>query len=345
MTTRLLFETPQGALLAREQRVRYFTWSGTGRTVPSVLHRQPANLTDTYASVYAAPKYDSNDNLIGGFTKIGGPVNVSGGWFDAGGGYEKFGFTASYTDALLLLAARDSRGPSAAALRDEAEFGLRWVRELWNPAKKVVHQVGINGNAKIDGDLALVLPRPGPARASRIGGYYVSTGRCSGGGAGRAGQPRAGGALAGLRPRRAARPDGTRVIRPRANRRALLALARSVYAMAKTTDGSDLWPTFPHDYCRARGIRCLGRGGSPAPTSERRAAGTAAGGTGGGGAWARPTSRRGTRRAATPQPYDNGAVAEANLRAMRDVPGASVIAPRLLLADMAAQLRTGEKAA
>src|SRR5438309_1536954 len=72
--------------------VRYFTSERDGPDVdPSVLARRPANLTDTRAYVYADPKYDGNDNLLGGLRKIAGPVDVSGGWFDAGGGYEKFG--------------------------------------------------------------------------------------------------------------------------------------------------------------------------------------------------------------------------------------------------------------
>src|SRR5215470_1922470 len=71
--------------------VRYFTSERDGANVRStVLGRQPANLTDRYARVYADPRYDSNDNLLGTFHRIGGPVNVAGGWFDAGGGYEKF---------------------------------------------------------------------------------------------------------------------------------------------------------------------------------------------------------------------------------------------------------------
>ena len=87
--------------------------------------------------------------------KIGGPVDVSGGWFDAGGGYEKFAYTASYADALMLIAARDFPG-SYAMLQPEATFGLQWITKLWNPARKVLYaQVGIgNGNASntIQGD-------------------------------------------------------------------------------------------------------------------------------------------------------------------------------------------------
>ena len=88
--------------------VRYFTSERDGGdVVHSVLDRQPANLTDQRAAVYAAPKYDGNDNLLGKFRKIAGPVNVAGGWFDAGGGYEKFAYTASYSEGLLLMADRD----------------------------------------------------------------------------------------------------------------------------------------------------------------------------------------------------------------------------------------------
>jgi endoglucanase len=91
--------------------VRYFTSERDGPdVVSSVLNRQPANLTDAKASVYADPRYDDNDNLLGTLKKTGGPVDVSGGWFDAGGGYEKFGYTASYADGLMLLAARDNPG-------------------------------------------------------------------------------------------------------------------------------------------------------------------------------------------------------------------------------------------
>ena len=103
-----------------DNAVQYFTSERDGPdVVPSVLGRQPANLTDENAYVYADPAYDSNDNLLGTLKKIGGPVDVSGGWFDAGGGYEKFAYTASYADALMLIAARDFPG-SYPALQPEA---------------------------------------------------------------------------------------------------------------------------------------------------------------------------------------------------------------------------------
>jgi endoglucanase len=78
---------------------------------------------------------------------------VSGGWFDAGGGYEKFAYTASYADGLLEIAQRDFPGRYP-TLGPEAAFGLSWLRKLWDPARKVLYiQVG-NGNASntIQGD-------------------------------------------------------------------------------------------------------------------------------------------------------------------------------------------------
>ena len=136
--------------------VRYFTSERDGAdVVPSVLDRQPANLTDRRAFVYKNPRFDSDDNLLGKLTRIGGPVNVAGGWFDAGGGYEKFGYTASYADGLMLIAARDFPGRYRTLL-PEASFGLSWLQKLWRPARKVLYiQVGIGtGNASntIQGD-------------------------------------------------------------------------------------------------------------------------------------------------------------------------------------------------
>jgi len=119
--------------------VRYFTSERDGIDVERpVLNREPANLTDTSAAVYAAPKYDSNDNLVGKLSRIGGPANVAGGWFDAGGGYEKFAYTASYADGLLQIAQRDFPGRYP-TLGPEARFGLSWLQKLWNPAKKTLY--------------------------------------------------------------------------------------------------------------------------------------------------------------------------------------------------------------
>jgi endoglucanase len=338
-----------------DNAVRYFTSERDGPdVVGSVLGRQPANLTDENAYVYADPAYDSNDNLLGTLKKIGGPVDVAGGWFDAGGGYEKFAYTASYADALMLIAARDFPG-SYPALQPEAAFGLQWITKLWNPVLKVLYaQVGIgNGNASntIQGDYNFwFLPQaedqlnvspggnPGPTA------YFVK-----------------------YRPVFEAAPPGKPVSPDLAGRFAadfalgaqldansdpaqaqhLLSLARGVYAMAKTTDVGQIVTAFPYDYYpgtewksdMAWGAAEIALAdeatGAPAPQLSADLA-TAA-------RWARAYIAQGhPADGDTFNLYDDGAVAEAELlQAMRQA-GTDPIAPGALLSDMAAQLRTGE---
>jgi endoglucanase len=350
-----------GAQLYRQlvdNAVQYFTSERDGPdVVSSVLGRQPANLTDEQAYVYADPVYDSNDNLIGTLKKIGGPVNVAGGWFDAGGGYEKFAYTASYADALMLIAARDFPG-SYPTLQPEAAFGLQWITKLWNPVLKVLYaQVGIgNGNKSntIQGDYNFwfqpqaedrmnVSPggNPGPTA------YYVK-----------------------YRPVFEAAPPGKPVSPDLAGRFAadfalgaqlsagtdpaaaqhLLGLARGVYAMAKTTDVGQIVTAFPYDYYPGTEWKsdmawgaaeiALADEATGAPAAQLTAdLATAA-------RWARAYIAQGhPADGDTFNLYDTGAVAEAELlQAMQAAPAGSepVIAPATLLNDMAAQLRTGE---
>ena len=335
-----------------DNSVRYFTSERDGPDVDSsVMNRQPANLTDEKAYVYADPRYDSNDNLLGKLTRIGGPVNVAGGWFDAGGGYEKFGYTASYVDGLMLMAARDFPG-RVATLRPEASFGLSWLRKLWNPARKVLYvQVGIgNGNASntIQGDYNFwFLPQQEDRINVKPGGnpgpsaYYVK-----------------------YRPVFPAAPPGQKVSPNLAGRFAadfalgaqlaagsdaaqtehLLSLARGVYAMAKTTNVGQLVTVFPHDFYPATQWKsdmlwgaaeiALADEATGAPAVRVRADLAAA------ARWARAYIAQGHDD--TFNLYDTGAVAEAELiQAMRQA-DAFPISPATLLADMAAQLRAGQ---
>jgi len=335
--------------------VRYFTSERDGPDVdPAVLDRQPANLTDARAYVYADPSYDSNDNLLGTLKKIGGPVNVSGGWFDAGGGYEKFAYTASYADALMLIAARDFVGEYP-TLQPEADFGLQWITKLWNPVLKVLYaQVGIgNGNASntIQGDYNFwFLPQaedrldvapggnPGPTA------YYVKY------------RPVFEAALPGqpVSPDLAGRfaadfALGAQLSAGREPAQAghLLALARSVYAMAKTTDVGQIVTAFPYDYYPgtewksdmlwgAAEIALADEADGASSGQVRADLATAA-------RWARAYIAQGhPADGDTFNLYDNGAVAEAELlRAMQQA-GYDPIAPGTLLGDLAAQLRTGQ---
>jgi endoglucanase len=343
-----------------DNAVRYFTSERDGPDVdPAVLDRQPANLTDERAYVYADPSYDSNDNLLGTLKRIGGPVDVAGGWFDAGGGYEKFAYTASYADALMLIAARalsNQQGPGFYPdLQQEAQFGLQWITELWNPVLKVLYaQVGIgNGNASntIQGDYNFwFLPQQEDRLNVRPGGhpgptaYYVK-----------------------YRPVFEAAPPGQPVSPDLAGRFAadfalgaqlsartdprqaghMLSLARGVYAMAKTTKVGQLVTAFPHDYYPGTQWKsdmawgaaeiALADEATGVPAARLRAdLATAA-------RWARAYIAQGhPADGDTFNLYDTGAVAEAELLQAMQQAGTYPIAPGALLGDLAAQLRTGE---
>jgi hypothetical protein len=343
--------------------VRYFTSERDGPDVEnSVLDREPANLTDEHASVYATPRYDSNDNLLGRFRKIGGPVNVAGGWFDAGGGYEKFAYTASYTDGLLEIAQRDfpSRYPT---LGPEASYGLSWLQKLWHPRRKVLYiQVGIgNGNASntIQGDYNFwFLPQAedkmdvkkgaNPGRSA----YYVKFRPVfAAAPAGRRISPEFAGRFAadfGLAAQLDARSN-----RPEAEH--LLSLARGIYAMAKTTHVGRIITTFPNDYYGGTEWKsdmlwgaaeiALADEALRAPATQVRADLVTA------SRWARAYIAQGHPASGdTLNLYDNGALGEGEL--LRALQGGqprsgsdadSGLANRqALLTDLAAQLRLGE---
>ncbi len=333
--------------------VRYFASERDGADVQhSVLSRKPANLTDAKAYLYTAPVYDDNDNLVGGLKKVGGPVNVSGGWFDAGGGYEKFGYTASYTDALMLIAARDDR-TAYPTLKPEAEFGLQWMTKLWNPNQKVLYmQVGLgNGNASntIQGDYNFwFLPQqedlldvakggnPGPSA------YYVKY------------RP----VIEAAAPGQKVSPDlagryaadfalGAQLSRGRSATH-LLSLARSVYADAKTTNVGRLVTAYPYDYYPGTQWKSDMLWGATeialaderlgAPRAQLRNDLAVA------ARWARAYIAQGHPAGSdTLNLYDTGAIAEAELvRAMRASHMAPAIEPRLLVNDMAKQLQVGQ---
>jgi endoglucanase len=132
----------------------FFAAQRDGRDViGSVLHRRPSHLNDAHATAYAPPTFDSDDALVGDLSKVGGPVDAAGGWFDAGD-YLKFVETHSYALDVLLVALRDhpmQMGGGSAAATDftaEARFGLRWLSQMWDDATRTLYyQVGIG-----DGD-------------------------------------------------------------------------------------------------------------------------------------------------------------------------------------------------
>jgi endoglucanase len=118
--------------------------------IAGALNRQPSHLNDRSAGVYAAPTFVSpdSDTISGNLSKIGGPVDVAGGWFDAGD-YLKFTHTTAYAATLLEVAQRQLGRAAPAGLATEARHGLDWLRRMWNPSTGVLYlQVGIgSGNS------------------------------------------------------------------------------------------------------------------------------------------------------------------------------------------------------
>lgn len=122
----------------------------------SVMSRQPSHLADTSAFVYNTPSFNADGVLVGGLTQIAGPIDVSGGWLDAGD-YMKFVQTVSYTNAILLTGVRDFPALFTGGSADfaaEAKFGLDWLQRMWDDTAGILYyQVGIaDGNAAILGD-------------------------------------------------------------------------------------------------------------------------------------------------------------------------------------------------
>jgi len=81
------FRIRPGLFLPRVgETVQFFQAQRDGANViAGPLRRRPAHLNDAHATVYAAPRYDGPDSdvILGSSLKrIGGPVDVEGGWMD-----------------------------------------------------------------------------------------------------------------------------------------------------------------------------------------------------------------------------------------------------------------------
>jgi endoglucanase len=117
--------------------------------VPGPLNRKPAHLNDAAAGVYAWPNMVRGEDLITDpdLTRIGGPVDVEGGWADAGD-YLKFTHSTAYNDVVLFTSARLLGAGAPAELGAEARYGLAWLDKMWDESSLTLHlQVGVgSGN-------------------------------------------------------------------------------------------------------------------------------------------------------------------------------------------------------
>jgi endoglucanase len=124
-----------------------------GNVIPGPLHRKPSHLNDRAASVFDWPTYEDPDSdvIVGdSLTKIDDPVDLAGGWFDAGD-FIKFTHTTAYADGLMFAAMRGLGGRAPASLGAEARFGLRWLDRAWDPTRGIIYiQIGI-GSGNQDG--------------------------------------------------------------------------------------------------------------------------------------------------------------------------------------------------
>jgi endoglucanase len=117
--------------------------------IASALRTAGSHLHDAAAMTYSTPSVNKNGGFRGDLSPLGGTIDASGGWWDAGD-YLKFLHASTYTDALLLTGVRDfpaQMGAGGAAdFTAEAKFGADWILRMWDdPTKTLYYQVGIGG--------------------------------------------------------------------------------------------------------------------------------------------------------------------------------------------------------
>jgi hypothetical protein len=310
--------------------------------VPGELDRKPSHLNDRMAKVYDRPVFTGpdTDEIAGNLTKIGGPVDVEGGWFDAGD-FLKFTHTAAFADTLLWAARRDG-GPDR-RIGGEARHGLDWLDKMWDDRTRTLYlQVGIgSGNAKgtFAGDHdTWRLPERDDGDRAKGHQYLRSRPVFRANAPGKPISPNLAGRVS------AAFALAAQVEDPRRARTDLATAAR-IYAMAKTTHVGELDTGLPHAfYPEDAWHDDMELGGAELALAAQRLGDPRA------GSWLAQASRWAGQYIAhdsgkdTFNLYDVGALAHADLvRAIRA--GHTRRGTDALIADLRAQLETGAKRA
>ncbi|MBB3732196.1 glycoside hydrolase family 9 protein [Nonomuraea dietziae] len=201
--------------------------------------------TDRAADVYDWPVFTGpdTDQIKGELTKVGGPVDVEGGWFDAGD-YLKFTHILAYVDTLMWAARRDGGPVADPRLRSEAEHGLKYLDKMWDGKSRTLYiQVGVGaGNAEGtfvgDHDIWRLPESDDSSKEKYIRNRPVFR-------AAPPGEPispnLAGRTAAAFALAAQVEPD-------RRKARAWLDQAAEIYAMAKTTDVGPLVTSLPHAF-------------------------------------------------------------------------------------------------
>jgi endoglucanase len=220
--------------------------------VPGPLDRKPSHLTDRRATVYDHPVFagDGGDTPAAPLKEIGGPVDLEGGWFDAGD-FVKFTHAAAYSLAELLLVQR-TQGSADRALDAETRHGLDWLDKAWDDQRKVLYvQVGIGTGSEEFGFLGdhdvWRLPEADDALQVKKGdpAYFIKYRPAF-----RSGPPgsRISPNLAGRVAASFALAAQTEAWRNPKLARHYLESAASVFALAKTENVGELLTAFPHAY-------------------------------------------------------------------------------------------------
>ncbi len=216
------------------------------------LHREPAHLNDRRADVYATPTFDPDSDSINeaDLTRIGGRVDVSGGWYDAGD-YLKLTHSTAYNDVLLFASARSLGAKAPAALSAEARYGLAWLGKMWDAKHKVLYlQVGVgtgNDAGTFAGDHDLWRPPQDDDHNTNPADRYATAHRpvFEAAAPGQKISPNLVGRVAAAFALAAQADARTHPARARSE----LGQATSLYAMADTSSPPDpLVTALPHDY-------------------------------------------------------------------------------------------------
>ncbi|MEV7555895.1 glycoside hydrolase family 9 protein [Amycolatopsis sp. NPDC089917] len=110
--------------------------------IPGRLGRKPSHLADKQATVYDWPVFvgEGGDEIAEPLKPIGGPIDVEGGWVDAGD-FVKFTSNTAYSLAELGYVLREGYDP---VLAKEVKLGLDWLDKMWDQKSKTLYaQVGI----------------------------------------------------------------------------------------------------------------------------------------------------------------------------------------------------------
>jgi len=249
------FRVASGPALFRklaDDTVRFFQAQRDGAHVPALLDRRPSHLADRRATVYDTPVFtgDGGDVPAAPLDPIGGPVDVEGGWFDAGD-FVKFTHATAYSVAELLVVRR-SLDRHDRALAAETRHGLRWLDKMWDERRKVLYvQVGLGTGSEEFGFVGdhdvWRLPEADDALEVAPGDaeYFIKYRPVF-----RAAPPgrRISPNLAGRVAAAFALGAQVEAAHDRKRARALLRAAASVFAMARTTRVGELVTAYPHAY-------------------------------------------------------------------------------------------------